>query len=362
MDIAIVGAGLAGLTAAYDLVRSGNKVALYDGNAEVGGQVRTRRARGFLIEEGAEGFVAADSDVPDLCRELGLADQVVSQVERRSLLYRGGDLSPLSSNDAATLLGIPVPDDSGPRGLSTLRDGMGALTAALLGAIGKRGELRLKSAVTRVERRDSQWRLSLSAGTTANARHVVLAVPPRAAATLLRPLDPEAASLLGSMVLNSTLSVSLAYERREVAHDLAASGLVLAPGEPNSGGLRACVFCSSKFAHRAPAGAVLLRAFFRPDTTETGTPDADWVSRATDILGRILRISTQPSASWVSRWPEAIPQYGPEHANLVSRLELRMTQLDGVCLAGSAYQPGGIPGAVRSGRNAARQMSRPLPV
>lgn len=362
MDIAIVGAGLAGLTAAYDLVRSGNNVALYDAGAEAGGQVRTRRERGFVIEEGAEGFVAADSAVPDLCRELGLADQVIQQVERRSLLYRGGALSPMSSNEAATVLGIPVPDESSPRGLCTLREGMGALTAALLGAIRGRGEVRLLTAVTRIDRHDRQWRLSLSDATTATARSVVLAVPPDAAATLIEPLDAEAASLLRTMVLNSTLSVSLAYQRREVAHDLAASGLVVTPGENSARGLRACVFCSSKFAHRAPADAVLLRAFFRPDPTELGASDADWVSRATAVLGPILGIAPWPSDSWVSRWPDAIPQPGTEHANRLSRLELRMTQLGSVRLAGSAYHQGGIPGAVRSGRHVGRLIARPLPV
>src|SRR5881409_2638739 len=117
MDIAIVGGGLAGLTAAFDLVQAGRRVTVFDDQAEVGGQVRTQRQDGFLIEHGAEGFVAAGTAVPALCRDLGIDDAIIPQLEHRSLVYRGGALSELSSRDAATLLGIPVPGESEARGL-----------------------------------------------------------------------------------------------------------------------------------------------------------------------------------------------------------------------------------------------------
>ena len=362
MDIAIVGGGLAGLAAAHDLARSGSDVALFDAQPAVGGQVRTRREHGFLVEEGAEGFVAGDTTVPDLCRDLGIASQIVPQLERRSLLYRDRVLSPLPPRDAATLLGIPVPDESGPGGLSTLRDGMQSLTEALAEAFRSKGELKVDDAVTRIERRNGQWLLTTARETTSLARRVVLALPPRAAALLLGPLDPAAAEIMGNVVLTSNVSVSLAYRRRAVTHPLDVSGVVIGPGEPEMHGLRACSFCSSKFEHRAPEGYVLLRAFFRPTETQIAESDAEWVRRATETVGTILGITGDPVRTWVSRWPEAIPQFGDEHSNLMSRLELRIALVDGLHLAGAAYRPGGVPGAVRSGRDLARQISGPLPV
>jgi len=362
MAIAIVGAGLAGLTAAHDLTRSRHRVTLFDAQTVAGGQIRTRREAGFLIEEGAEGFVAADSDVPGLCRDLGIADQIVPQVERRSLLYRNNTLSEMSSRDAASLLGIPVPDESSARGLSALRNGMGALIAALVSTLGEKAELRLSHAVTRIDLIGARWRVTADNGTSREADHLVLAVPPREAAGLLGPHDPEAASLLGSIVLMSNASVSLAFRRADVAHHLDASGLVTAPGEPNVDGLRACVFCSSKFADRAPPNAVLLRAFYRPEPAQLQAPDHEWVRRTTETLGAILSISASPTRSWVSRWPATIPQLIAEHANVMSQLMLRISRLNQVSLAGAPYCPGGVPGAVRSGRSLARQLSGSLPV
>jgi protoporphyrinogen oxidase len=362
MDIAIVGGGPAGLAAAYDLARAGGRVALYDDQPEVGGQLRTRREHGFLIEEGAEGFVAGDTAVPALCRELGIVDQIVPQIERRSLLYQNQALSPLSSRDGASLLGIPVPDEAGPGGLSTLRNGMQALTDALANAFRKLGEVKVNHTVTGIERHNGEWRVTVANGASVVARHLVLAVPPRASARLLAPLDPEAAAILGGVVLTSNVSVSLAYERRHVANPLAASGLVVAPDEPDGGGLRACAFCSSKFERRAPEGYALLRAFYRPNAADMAVANAEWVRRATETLGNILGITTEPAHAWVSRWPEAIPQYDEDHRNIMSQLELRTKTLGELHLAGAAYSPGGIPGAVRSGRDLARQLSGPLPV
>lgn len=361
MDIAIVGAGLAGLTAAHDLVRSGLRPTIFDGAAEAGGQIRTLRERGFLVEHGAEGFVTADPAVPELCRELGIGDQIIPQVELRSLLYRNGSLSELGAREAATILGIPTPDESGPRGISALRNGMSALTDALVDAISGKGDLRLGNKVDRIARDADQWQVTLSNGHSERAKWLILAVPPPAAAALLATMDREAALLLGGIALNSNLSVTLAYARADIRHPLAASGLVVATGETGADGLRACVFSSSKFADRAPAGFVLLRAFFRPDAKEMKAQDQDWVKDTTDILGPIIGISGQPVGYWVSRWPEAIPEAQGSHWKTMSQLELRVNGLGRVGLAGSAYQTGGIPGAVRSGRAAARRFTESLP-
>lgn len=359
MDIAIVGGGLAGLTAAHDLVRAGLRVVLFDDQPEAGGQVRTRRDRGFVIEEGAEGFVAADTAVPALCRDLGIADQIVPQLERSALLLENKTLTELSSRDAANLLGIPV-DESGPRGVSTLRNGMGSLAEALVESLSGKAELLVGHAVSSIARNDGRWRVTASNGTTRDATHLVLAIPPRAAAALLGPHDPEAATLLSSIILMSNVSVSLAYRRADVGHPLAASGLVIAPGELNSGGLRACAFCSSKFADRAPPGAVLLRAFYRPDAAEVGAPDREWVRRATETLGPVLDISANPQGAGVSRWPDAIPQYSEGHAKTMSLIALRIDNLAGLNLVGAAYHPGGVPGAVRSGRALAQRLAQSL--
>lgn len=65
-DVAIIGAGVAGLSAARTLVERGVEVELFEASDRVGGRVRTTHAAGAPIELGPE-FVHGD---PNHTREL----------------------------------------------------------------------------------------------------------------------------------------------------------------------------------------------------------------------------------------------------------------------------------------------------
>lgn len=51
-DILVVGAGLAGLTAARTLVRAGRRVRVLEASGQVGGRVQSRSQGGFLLDAG----------------------------------------------------------------------------------------------------------------------------------------------------------------------------------------------------------------------------------------------------------------------------------------------------------------------
>lgn len=352
----MVGGGLAGLVAAHELSLAGVTVTLFEASSTVGGQIRTGREGGFVVEDGAEGFVAGDREVPALSRALGLGDHLVSQIERRSLLLRDGKLVELSAGEAAPLLGIQASEEDLGHGIVSLRDGMATLTDALAAALRGRATIQPGSPVTRLASAARGWRLERPNAPPVEAEGVLLALPPGAAADLIAPLEPYAAETIRSIRLSSNLSVSTAYDRAAVSHPLDASGIVVSPEETSAEGLRACAFSSSKFPNRAPSGSVLLRAFFRPDDAELGGDDRGWWERTTRVFARVLGIRGAPAHAWVARWPHALPLYGRDHGPMIEGLTDRLRNVGPLELAGSAYFPGGVPGAVRSGKAAARRI------
>ncbi|MEU8708138.1 FAD-dependent oxidoreductase [Streptomyces sp. NPDC048565] len=54
LDVAVIGAGPAGLTAAHELSRAGLSVRVFESHAEVGGRMRSFRHDGWTVDQGAE--------------------------------------------------------------------------------------------------------------------------------------------------------------------------------------------------------------------------------------------------------------------------------------------------------------------
>jgi oxygen-dependent protoporphyrinogen oxidase len=75
-SIAIVGAGITGLTAAYALKKQGMPVTIYEAGHEPGGVIRTVRRDGFLAECGPNTLLETSPEIPALVRELGLASEM----------------------------------------------------------------------------------------------------------------------------------------------------------------------------------------------------------------------------------------------------------------------------------------------
>ncbi|NNE96323.1 MAG: FAD-dependent oxidoreductase [Acidimicrobiales bacterium] len=66
MDIAVVGAGLAGLTAATELTEHGHHVAVLEASDDVGGRVRTDTVKGHLCDRGFQILLTAYPAAQDL--------------------------------------------------------------------------------------------------------------------------------------------------------------------------------------------------------------------------------------------------------------------------------------------------------
>lgn len=87
MDVAVVGGGIAGLAAAYELHRRGASVVVLEAAARWGGVVRSERTEGFLLEGGPDALLAQKPDAERLCRELGLADRIIATNPARRSVF-----------------------------------------------------------------------------------------------------------------------------------------------------------------------------------------------------------------------------------------------------------------------------------
>ncbi len=95
--IAVVGAGMAGMAAAYELSKQGQEVVLFEASARLGGTVETVHHGGFISETGPDSWVSDKSAARDLATELGLADEIIysNDAVRRNYLVgvQGGSRS-----------------------------------------------------------------------------------------------------------------------------------------------------------------------------------------------------------------------------------------------------------------------------
>jgi oxygen-dependent protoporphyrinogen oxidase len=98
--VVIVGAGLAGLAAAQRITERARKpieILLLEAKERVGGAIWTERERGFLLEGGADSFITNKPWAIDLCKAIGLGDQLIGPdpANRRSFVVRDGRLLPV---------------------------------------------------------------------------------------------------------------------------------------------------------------------------------------------------------------------------------------------------------------------------
>ncbi|MDA1050449.1 MAG: protoporphyrinogen oxidase [Planctomycetota bacterium] len=97
--IAVIGGGISGLAAAHRLVelQPAANVTLFEASHRLGGVLETIRRDGYLIERSADMFTTKDPWALDLCRRVGLADQLLNTNEafRRAFVVHRGKLVPV---------------------------------------------------------------------------------------------------------------------------------------------------------------------------------------------------------------------------------------------------------------------------
>jgi protoporphyrinogen/coproporphyrinogen III oxidase len=119
--IAIIGGGISGLTAAFTLEdhrrASAVEYTLYESSPNLGGVLRTEHIDGCIVEAGPDSFITEKPWAADLCRTLGIGDQLIgsNDADRKTYILVHGHLTPMPDG-----LMFMVPTKILPTGFSPL--------------------------------------------------------------------------------------------------------------------------------------------------------------------------------------------------------------------------------------------------
>ena len=475
--VAIIGGGIAGISAAYELTQQQQAGAsvefiLFEATDRLGGIVETERHGGFVIECGPDSWVSEKPWARELAVELSLESELIFSRDehRRTYLAEGGVLRPMPNGmrmmvpvEWAEVLASPLFSDeakqdyqrepqlaeqlktAAPNGdesirkfvirhfgaevadtvaapllagvfggdiatlsvravlpafvalerehgslilglqhriqtappappiFTTLRRGLSSLIKAMESRIS--GEnIRRQCAVSAIESEEDGWRIRAH-DVSGHFDAVLIAAPAKTTARLLAPLDPHMAELLPTQS-SSAIVVAFAFSSKQARQLQIPQGFgFLVPQHTDTafdqhGGLAAtaerallaCTFVDQKFLHRAPEGAVLLRAFFGGPAVSALLGETDVTLRGLThaSLAEILGKLPQPDVAVIRRWPDSLPLYTVGHLDRIAELECRAARFAGLRLIGNAYRGVGLADLIRQGRSAARDMIREL--
>lgn len=407
MRVAIIGGGMAGLSAAHEVLRLGHDPVVFEAAARAGGKVGTVREHGWLTEDGPN-FLAGPLE--GLLEAAGLAGEVVEPAPPMSrwvhlggrvlkapsfALLRGAGLGrallepllrrPLAEDvslreflvqrlgrkagslaAAVMAAGVYAGDpsllsarDAFPslardgsllarlfrrgerRRIWSLREGLGSLPQRLASALGPR--LRLGVEVARLA---PAWEVD---GERFDA--VIVAAPAPAAARLVRSFAPSFPDAIARMTAAPVAVVHLGFPEGELPRGF---GLIDADGALHAVGT---LLPSSMLPGRAPAGKALATAICggarHPERALL--PDAQLIETVAAELRRLLGVRSAPEYARVVRWPEAIPQLAPGHADRVRSARIALASFPRIEIAGASWDGVSVPDVVRSGAAAARR-------
>ncbi len=103
--IAVIGAGVSGLTAAYRLKKAGWDVTVWEARDRVGGCIATKIENSYLIDLGPNSTLETSPKISQLIVDLGLEDQkcYASDVSANRYILRDGILQPLPMSPVSFL-------------------------------------------------------------------------------------------------------------------------------------------------------------------------------------------------------------------------------------------------------------------
>ncbi len=324
VDALVVGAGLAGVTAARELTRLGYSALVLERRDRPGGRCATRTMEGGVFDYGAQHFTVREKAFQDIVGEW--QQQGAARVWCFGFAYADG----------------VVERPGHPRWYGT--NGMRWLVESL----GKEVAVRCGAAVRRVMEQRGGWRVETSEGDIYEAKAVLMALPMPLAIRLISDED--------TWRFGAALAPLLSVE-----YDSCFAAMLLLEGEsgiPAPGAIKVdedgiAWIADNRMKGISPAMdavTVLADATWSRELLTMETEHA-----ATLVAERAGRhLESKPARVWGYRWHYAMPTrlLPSEHFELYGRAPL--------LFAGDAFCDGKIEGAALSGLAAAKRLGELL--
>ena len=103
--VAVVGGGVTGLVAARELDRAGADVVLFEAAPDAGGKIATKTLENVAVEAGPDSFLVREPWALELCRAVGLGNDLVRPAVFGGMVWSRGRLHALPRG---LVLGIPT--------------------------------------------------------------------------------------------------------------------------------------------------------------------------------------------------------------------------------------------------------------
>ncbi len=306
MDALVIGGGVTGLAAAYELERLGAAYTLIEVKGRLGGSVVSERRAGWVLDGGP--FVLKQTRPWPLLDALGLSDALDTVAD--------------------------LPD--GAR-LVVFKDGAQSLVDALAARL-TRGRALMRMAVSSIGLAGRRFAVCLENGLVCDADALVVAAPARYAERMFYGFVPEIALRLLRFRYDTITRVTLGFCAADIRLPLTC------PPDP------ACAFVRwTTSPHRVPPGHVLAQVGVRFPLAQT-TPDA----LAAEVC-RGLKLAAAPLVIRADHWPEshALDPHDPGHDRLMGEIEALLPPR--MALAGSDYRARRFEDRLFQGAAAARR-------
>jgi protoporphyrinogen/coproporphyrinogen III oxidase len=198
----------------------------------------------------------------------------------------------------------------------------------------------VRAAVQRLEPAGRGWALRDDTGERWEADGVVLAIPAPRLARLVEQIAPRACAAASRITSASSVVVALAVPGDTPFPE--CSGVLVASGEP----LRAKAITLSSRKWGLAGDVQFLRLSFGRfgDDLASSASDEELLAWARRDLASVFGLEVELVDARLQRWIEAMPQYGPGHADVVA--EVRAGLPSGLAVAASYLDGIGVPACI----------------